>query len=181
MNFDLTYLKYWPLLWGQSTHGQKLNNKEWHFHHPPSEELLASAHFLPTLFPVLALGWICSLLGKPGRQHLMFFRKIEQWSKLPSWVSMMRYLQPLITPLASWPTGVPQMGHKCRPSPQEPKFRRKFSSKSTLMCHQGGLCSVAIRATAIKGKFPFYMLRPSAAGSHDSPRSLIYHLVALFL
>lgn len=55
MNLDLTYLKYWPLLWGQSTHGQELNNKEWHFHHPPSEELLASAHFLPTLFPVLAL------------------------------------------------------------------------------------------------------------------------------
>ena len=30
---------------------------------------------------------------------------------------------------------------------------------------------MAIRATAIKGKFPFYVLRSSAAGSHDSPRS----------
>lgn len=46
----------------------------------------------------------------------------------------------------------PQMGHKCRPPPQERSFAWEFSSKSTLMCHQGGLCSCD-KSTAIKASF----------------------------
>lgn len=90
--------------------------------------------------------------------------------KLSGQINMMRHLQPPITLLASWPTDIMKRGHESRASTQEANCSREFYSKSTLMPPRWPL-SMAVRATAIKGKFPFYVLRPSAAGPHDSPGS----------
>lgn len=147
---------------------------------PPSEELWASAHVLPTLFPVLVLRMNMFSAWKGRRQHLRLCRKTEQWSKLPvglAWWDTSSHSSPCLPP-------DPPAPHKWGTDADHPHKSPSAagnSLKSTLMCHQGGLCSTATRAAAIKGKFPFYALRSSAAGSHDSPRSLIYHPVALFL
>ena len=59
--------------------------------------------------------------------------------KLSGRINMMRHLQPLITPLASWPIDITKRGHESRASTQEANCSREFYSKSTLMYHQGGL------------------------------------------
>lgn len=67
----------------------------------------------------------------------------------------MRHLQPLITPLASWPIDVMHREHRSTASLEETKFGRESSSTSTCMCHQGGLCSMAVTAMPLKASFRF--------------------------
>lgn len=144
------------LLSDQRTRAEELNNDWRTLPNSPSEELLAGAYFHEHSTHCWSLSWtyILCLEGLDG-SIWKFYRETEEltevvWLGWPEEASSATHYPPcLLAPRC----------HTNRTSngvfPEETKCSREFSSKSTSVCHQSGLCSVAKRALPLKASFYF--------------------------
>jgi hypothetical protein len=155
---------------------------EGHFHNPSQGtlwQMLISMNTLPSAGSQDE--HVLSFEGQDGTCKFCSDIK-ERTEVLPGQAGHPRPLQPLNTLLP--PPGL-QLSHKAsfvskQGIPRRDNCRRKFSPKSTSTSHQDGFYSMAIRAMPLKASFRF-MCSSLLSGSHNSPGSLIYHPITLFL